>query len=160
MRKVSVCACALLFIAGSTASHAVSVRNTASVEIVDISSENILGFDSVYLERSGSGLKNVVGKAGSKKAYSEELPPSEYRISGSKTDAIQIQVLSSAQDTNDVNVDNFRLHYNNRAITSNSVVQDAPGLRADLQLGATLHVKAGTKAGVYEPEFDVAIHYE
>ena len=89
------------------------------------------------------------------------MPDSEYRISGSKSNAIQIAVVSDDSKGSKVKIDDFVVSYSNGADNGDSgIVKSAPGRDAKLKLGATLKVKSDAQSGYYEPDFNIAIYYE
>jgi len=158
--------CAISFITIMTLvsyeAGAVKVRASASVEIVEpLGFSEQSGFGTYYINRSNSILKKALGTPSKGSDYSKKMPESEYRISGSKSNSIQINVASSSNERSKVKIDDFVLNYYNGAdLGENGIVKSAPGRDAKLKLGATLKVKSDAESGYYAPDFNIAIYYE
>lgn len=159
-----ICAASLIILISlvSYEASAVKVSASASVEIVEpLGFSEKSGFGTFYINRTDSIIKRALGAKGKKNDYSQKMPESEYRISGSKRNSIQINVASSSDGQSKVKIDDFVLNYYNGADSGeNGIVKSAPGRDAKLKLGATLKVKSDAKSGYYEPDFDIAIYYE
>ena len=159
MKKLYATMLVLLIGALSYDAKAIKTTAYASVEIVEPTGFSIeSGFGTLSIDRSDSIFKKILGV---NKEYSKNLPESEYRISGSNNNAIQISVLSQYTDESKVKIDDFVVSYLNGAGKGdNGIVKPAPGRDAKLKLGATVKVQEDAQSGYYEPDFNIAIYYE
>ena len=140
-----------VLILNSQEAKAIKATASASVEIVEpMGISQSKGFDTLH-----------INKVNNEKAYSKKVPEVEYLISGSKNNAIQINVASANQNGSKVKIDNFILNYSAKTGNSNNgVIKSAPGRNAKLKLAATLEVASDAKSGLYKPDFDIAVYYE
>lgn len=140
-----------VLILNSQEASAIKATASASVEIVEpLGISQSKGFDTLHINK----LDNAKG-------YSKKLPDVEYFISGSKNDAIQINVADANTNGSKVKIDNFILNYSAKTGNSNNgVIKSAPGKNAKLKLAATLKVASGAKSGLYKPDFAIAVYYE
>jgi hypothetical protein len=151
----------LLFL--SLEAQAIRVSANASVEIVEPTGfSQYNGFGKLNIDKSDSLFEKIFGNNTSKKEeYSKKIPDSEFRISGSINNSIQINVENAIKNESKVKIDDFVVNYSTGADEGdNGIVKSAPGRDAKLKLGATLKVKSDAQSGYYEPDFDIAIYYE
>ncbi|PIR39207.1 MAG: hypothetical protein COV35_01445 [Alphaproteobacteria bacterium CG11_big_fil_rev_8_21_14_0_20_39_49] len=154
----------VLMCSASFEAKAIKASAVASVEIVEptvFSQES--GFETLSIDTSVSFFQKLFQKKnnGGKEEYVRQMPESEYRISGSTSNSIQISVASESTQESKVKIDDFVVSYSNGADNGdNNIVRSAPGRDAKLRLGATLRVNGDTQSGYHEPDFNIAIYYE
>ena len=142
--------------------NAIKASAVASVEIVEPTAlRQESGFGKFNINKSESFFKRIFSRGKQSEEYLRKIPESEFRISGSKNNAIQIAVASTNASESKVKIDDFVVSYSNGADGGgNDIVRSAPGRDAKLKLGATLKVKSDAQSGYYEPDFNIAIYYE
>lgn len=154
-------------------SLAVSISNSASVEIVDPAQlqgqtefpvfqidKKDIGNVQINVGYDGSISKSVIGSGANDIVARGEVDSSEgYDIVVSKENSVQIDIKNKNKDSSMALV-NVVAQYNGQNIKIPYINQSNTSKNNKLKLGAILSVGDKAKPGSYSPAFEIALHYE
>lgn len=140
--------------------YAARVINNAAVEIVDPVAFNYISDSSVFdVVKSNRIIGQILSAITKGFEYIQALPETEYVITGSRENAIQIRVTSSDPDAT-VKISDFVVNYKGGEVSNVIVNQPAPGKASSIKLAGKLKVASNAQPGYHNPSFEVAVYYE